>query len=52
MDSNGTYVYILKNIIGKPFFMQRNGRGDIPTFDIADDATYDFASNTFDNDDA
>lgn len=52
MDSNGTYVYRLRNIIGKPFLMQRNGRGDIANFDISDDATYDFASNTFDNDDS
>jgi len=51
LDTNGTYIFTLTNSLGRPYFMQRNGRSHISTFNIADDTTYDFASNTFENQD-
>jgi hypothetical protein len=48
LDSNGTYIFTLENSIGKPYFMLKNGRPMLQEFEITDDTTYDFASNTID----
>ncbi|CDW90748.1 UNKNOWN [Stylonychia lemnae] len=51
MDINGSYQFQLFNQVGRPYLLQKNGALILQEYDYEDDTTFDFATNSVDDED-